>query len=276
MSHRGAGARPMCTPSDRVQGVPWWGVQRGQRPLARRRPSRREMSEGDRVQTRTTCRMPLHQYAAIAKRAVCFEGVLNAAATKGTSVVDHGSSYEAFAGGKRGRGPLDPSGRSMLGLSNGSYAGKDAMACMSSKRALNTESPARLSCGLSFDSLIRSHVTGEASRFTSRQLDYSTRHSRNRRQAVLHSPAEAAPAGRPTSARPTLAVHFSRHYDAASRGRSRIDPVRRDEDPRFPVRGFTRNPPSRFRLRGTPARMSGSRLASRRHVGGDASTSRSS
>ncbi len=45
-------------------GAPRWGVQRGLccffGPLARRRPGRREMSEGVRVQTRTTCRMPPH------------------------------------------------------------------------------------------------------------------------------------------------------------------------------------------------------------------------
>ncbi|AMV20813.1 hypothetical protein VT03_23125 [Planctomyces sp. SH-PL14] len=52
-----------------VQGVPLVGDARGQRPLARRRPSRRGMSEGDRIQARTRCRMPPHQPAGNPHRA---------------------------------------------------------------------------------------------------------------------------------------------------------------------------------------------------------------
>ena len=44
------------------------GSAEGQRPFARRRPSRREISEGDRVQSRTPCWMPPHQPAASAER----------------------------------------------------------------------------------------------------------------------------------------------------------------------------------------------------------------
>ncbi len=64
------GAFTMGTASRTGSGVPWWGMQRGQRPLARRRPGRREISEGVSVQARTTCRMPPHQPAGIAERAV--------------------------------------------------------------------------------------------------------------------------------------------------------------------------------------------------------------
>ncbi len=53
------GGRTMCRGLTGVQGVPLVGSAEGQRPLARRRPSRREISEGVRVQARTPCRMPL-------------------------------------------------------------------------------------------------------------------------------------------------------------------------------------------------------------------------
>ncbi len=85
------------------------------RPLARRRPGRREMSEGVSVQPRPTCRMPPHQPAGIAKPAVLCEGVLNTGPTKGTSVVSHGSSRRCLPAA-RGR-PLDPGCRGTLGLS---------------------------------------------------------------------------------------------------------------------------------------------------------------
>jgi len=102
------------------------GDARGQRPLARRRPSRRKMSEGARVQTRTRCRMPPHQSAGIAKPAVWFEGVLNGATTKRTSVVYHGSSQECLRR-QGGVAPLTPGCRRTLGLSYGRRLGKDAI-----------------------------------------------------------------------------------------------------------------------------------------------------
>ncbi|AMV22536.1 hypothetical protein VT03_31865 [Planctomyces sp. SH-PL14] len=83
------------------------GSAEGQGPFARRRPGRREMSEGERVQTRTSCRMPPHQSAGIPKPAVSIEGVLIAGSTKGTSVVSHGSATK-MPPAARGRGPLDP------------------------------------------------------------------------------------------------------------------------------------------------------------------------
>ncbi len=46
------------------------GDARGNAPLPAGGPARREMSEGARVQARTRCRMPPHQPAGIAKRAV--------------------------------------------------------------------------------------------------------------------------------------------------------------------------------------------------------------
>jgi len=97
-------------------GAPWWGDARGRIPLARRRPGRREMSEGARVRTRTTCGMPPHQPTGIAKRAVSIEGVLNAGTTNGTPVVYHGSSLECLRR-QGGVAPLTPGGRSTLGLS---------------------------------------------------------------------------------------------------------------------------------------------------------------
>ncbi len=90
---------------------------RGRIPPARRRSRRRELSEGDCVQARTPCRMPPHQPAGIAKRAVS----LNAGSTKRTSVADHGSSQECLrwqGGQENNTGPLDPSGRGTLGLSD--------------------------------------------------------------------------------------------------------------------------------------------------------------
>ena len=88
-------------------GSPWWGMQGGlccfPGPLARRRPSRREMSEGGRVEARTPCRMPHRQPAASSGRAV----ILSAGSTKGTSVVSHGSATK-MPPAARGRGPLDP------------------------------------------------------------------------------------------------------------------------------------------------------------------------
>ncbi len=77
--------------ANRVQGT-LVGSAEGQRLFARRRPGRREMSEGVRVQARTTCRMPPHQPAGSAKPAVWFGGVLDAGSTKGSSVACHGSS----------------------------------------------------------------------------------------------------------------------------------------------------------------------------------------
>ena len=72
------------------------GDARGRRPFARRRPGRRKISEGARVQARTPCRMPPHQPAGIAKQAVLCERVLNAGSTKRTSIVYHGSSSKCL------------------------------------------------------------------------------------------------------------------------------------------------------------------------------------
>jgi len=102
------------------------GCKGGNAPLARRRPGRREMSEGVSVQTRTTCRMPPHQPAGIAKRAVWCGGVLNAGTTKGIFVVSHGSSQECLRR-QGGETPLTPACRGTLGLSYGSRAGEDAV-----------------------------------------------------------------------------------------------------------------------------------------------------
>ncbi len=62
-----AAGRSLPTPSTDHRrpgpGGPWWGRQEGlccfSWPLARRRPGCREISEGARVQARTSCRMPL-------------------------------------------------------------------------------------------------------------------------------------------------------------------------------------------------------------------------
>ena len=59
-------------------GAPWWGVRRGlccfSGPLPAGGLARRKPSVGVRVQARTPCRMPPHQPAGIAKRAVWFGG----------------------------------------------------------------------------------------------------------------------------------------------------------------------------------------------------------
>ena len=60
------------------------GTKTTQAPFARRRPSRRELSEGARVQARTTCRMPPHQPARIANPAEWGDGALNAVASPPT------------------------------------------------------------------------------------------------------------------------------------------------------------------------------------------------
>ncbi len=87
------------------------GSAEGQRPFARRRPGRREMSEGARVQARTPCRMPPHQPAGIAGRAVSPQRRFH----KGDVRCLPRFLMESASGGK-GLGPLDPGCRGTLGL----------------------------------------------------------------------------------------------------------------------------------------------------------------
>ncbi len=112
-----------------VQGCPLVGSAEGQRPLpagglAVGRYLKECVSERG-----TTWRMPPHQLAGITKPAVWFEGVLNAGTTKGTSVVDYGSSQEASGG--KGLccvfGPLTPAAVERWGLREWSRAGEGAV-----------------------------------------------------------------------------------------------------------------------------------------------------
>ncbi len=76
------GGKSLATDITGVQGLAPGGDAGGVTPPARRRPSRRTLSEGARVQARTTRRMPPHQPAGIPERAFRCEGVLNAGTTK--------------------------------------------------------------------------------------------------------------------------------------------------------------------------------------------------
>ena len=111
------------------------GSAEGQRPFARRRLSRREMSEGGRVQARTPCRMPSHQPAGIVRRTVNRQRRLHKRDVRClprflTGVPPAARGY-----------PLDPSGRGTLGLRWHSRVGKDTVRDIPSAPASGTEQP---------------------------------------------------------------------------------------------------------------------------------------
>ncbi len=79
----------------RVQGHPGGGMQ-GATPPARRRPSRREISEGVSVQAADAVPDVPSSTRGVTQRAVWCDGVINAGSTKRTPVAYHGSSSEAL------------------------------------------------------------------------------------------------------------------------------------------------------------------------------------
>ena len=96
------------------RGLPLVGDARGQRPLARRRPSRREMSEGVRVQARTTYRMPLTNPRGLRSERCRLRESSTLVPQSGRPLcptVPHGS-----ASGGKGSKPLDPRRPSHVGF----------------------------------------------------------------------------------------------------------------------------------------------------------------
>ncbi len=99
------------------------GECRGQRPCPPR-PSRREMSEGEHVQARTTCRMPLTNPRGLQSERFGLRSSQRRFHKGDIRCVPRFLVEGPPAAGVR---PLDPSGRGTLGLSEQCCAGKDGV-----------------------------------------------------------------------------------------------------------------------------------------------------